>query len=487
MKCLNLLMFLFKKWKHIFTVFVFMVSAFFSIANSPFVSDTSILNTFLEKTVKSYNIPGLAVAVVNDKGIIFMSGYGESSPGVKFTRNTPSLLGSTTKTFTALAIMRLVECGKIGLDTPLKEYLPQFSLANDEYEDIITIRNLLNHTSGLSDDGMPSLGENSLEEELELLKQCKPVSPPGKKYIYFNDNYRLLGLVIERVSGMKYNEFLDSVIFKPLKMTSSFAGPYGIKGLATGHGEIFGLPLNRKQEYRAGALPSGYVASSVSDLAHFLIAELRAGKGDTNLFNPQTIKTTWLPPENIKGGYAMGWMVFDTIGKTPFLAHGGSLENYQSFLYLNPQLNKGFVFIMNQGGILPMIGGFSTLRNGLVKIMDNELPGNGKGLLPVIIVSACFFLITVLEIFLTLRLKDWPIRVVKRKKWKRWAGIIFDFMFSCFLAYWGIKGWFMLYNLLPELFFILLIMVILGFSRSLFKIYTIIKIPKVLSTPLKSV
>ena len=489
MKYLNLFLFLIKKWKHIFFVFVFIVSALFSNANSPIVPDSSILNTFLKKTVKSYNIPGLAVAVVNDKEVIFMSGYGESSPGTSFTHNTPSFLGSTTKTFTALAIMSLVEGGEVDLDTPLKKYIPQFSLATDEYENIITIRNLLNHTSGLSDEGMPftSLGENSLEEELKLLKRCKPVFVPGEKYVYFNNNYRLLGLVIEKVSGMKYSEFLDSVIFKPMKMTSSFAGPDAIKGLATGYGEIFGVPLKRKQEYRAGALPSGYVASSVSDLARFLMAELQAGRGDTNLFNPQTIKTTWQPPENIKGGYAMGWMVFDTIGKTPFLAHGGSLENYQSFFYLNPQLNKGFVFIMNQGGILPMIGGFSTLRNGLIRIIDNELPEDGKGLLPVIIVSACFFFIAGIEIFLTFRLKNWQIRVAQKKRWKRWAGIIFDFLFSFFLAYWIYKAGFMFYSLLPELFFLLWIMVILGISRSFIKISIIIRNPKVLFTRLNSI
>ena len=484
MKYLNIQKFIINKWKTSISIFSFSIPSLFANANSYFPNDTSILNDFLKKTVKSYNIPGLAVAIVDDGGVLFMSAYGNASHGVSFTVNTPALLGSTTKTFTALAIMRLVEYGKIDLDAPVKKYLPEFKLASGVYENTITIRNLLNHTSGLSDEGMPftSLGEKSLEEELELLKLCKPITAPGEKFSYFNDNYRILGLVIERVSGKKYGEFLENEIFKPLRMESTSAVTEGLKGLATGYGEIFGLPLKRKQEFRAGALPSGFVASSISDLAHFLIAELQACNGDTSLLNPQTVKTTWMPPENIKGGYAMGWMVFDSVGKTPFMAHGGSLENYQSFFYINPQLKKGFAFIMNQGGILPMIGGFSTLRNGLIRIIDNETPGSGKGSWPVIIVTTCFFIISGIEIFLTYRQKKWLKRIANKKKWKIWTGSIFDLLISCILTFWVIKGSFMLYNLLPELFFLLWLMIILGFTRSLLKIIIIIKNPDVLFT-----
>jgi hypothetical protein len=279
---------------------------------------------------------------------------------------------------------------------------------------------------------------------------------------------------------MKYGEFLNSEIFKPLGMTSTFAGPVGVKDLVAGHGEIFGFPFRRVQKYRAGALPSGYVVSSASDIARLLIAELSSGRGDTSVFNPETIRMTWQPPENIKGGYAMGWMAFDTIGKTPFLAHGGSLENYLSFFYINPELNTGFVLLMNQGGILPMIGGFNALRNGMIKIIDNEQPENGSGSLPVIIVIAFFLFISALEVILTIRLKTWRIRTEQKSKWKRWAGISFEVLFTCFLLYWLYKGWSMFYSLLPELFFLLWIMIVPGFIRSFVKIWIVIKNPGVL-------
>jgi CubicO group peptidase (beta-lactamase class C family) len=463
-------------------IFFFIIPVILSNATSPISPDANLIDEFLRKAVNSYNIPGLAVAVVNDQEIIFISGYGESSTGVNISSDTPFLLGSTSKTFTALGIMRLVEEGKVELDAPVKKYLPEFRLATPEYESLITIRHLLNHTSGLSDKGMPntSFGKNTLEDELTLLAQCKPVSEPGKTFTYFNVNYRLLGLVIERLTGQTYGEFLNSEIFKPLGMTSTFPGPVGVKGIAEGHGEIFGFPFRREQKYRAGALPSGYIVSSASDIARFLIAELNAGKGDTSIFNPETIKATWQPAGNKKDGYAFGWLVMDTLGKTPFLAHGGSLENYQTFFYLNPELNLGFVFLMNQGGILPMIGGFSTLRNGLIRIIDKEPPQKGPGLWPVIIISGLFLLITGIEVYITFRLKKWRIRVGQKKKWERWTGIIIDFIFSCFLLFAGYKSWSMIYYMLPELFLLIWIMIIFGFIRTFIKIWIIIKNPDVL-------
>jgi CubicO group peptidase (beta-lactamase class C family) len=439
--------------------------------------DKTALNSFLNETVKRYRIPGLAVAIVNDKEILYSSGLGESSPGIGITPETPFLLGSTTKSFTALAMMQLAEAGKVELDSAVRKYIPEFSLALPEYVDAITIRHLLNHTSGLSDKGMPytPMGEKSLNDELILLKRCVPESAPGVRYIYFNDNYRLLGLIIERVSGMKYGEFLDSAIFRPLGMISSHAGPGGVKEPAPGNGELFGFPLRREQEYRAGALPSGFIASSAEDIAHFLIAELRTAKGDTGALNPEIIKMTWQPPENIKGGYAMGWMVFDTIGKTPFLAHGGSLENYQSFFYINPQLNLGFVFLMNQGGILPMVGGFGTLRNGLIKIMDGEKPESGPGSKPVILVIGVFILIFAFELYLTSRLKNWKKKVILKNKWNLWGMVIVDFVISVILLIFICKGWTMIYNLLPELFILILIIISAGFLRGFYKTRILLK------------
>jgi len=161
---------------------------------------------------------------------------------------------------------------------------------------------------------------------------------------------------------MSFGEFLNEEIFKPLSMTSTFAGPEGVKELASGYGQLFGFPFQREQKYRPGALPSGYLVSSASDISRFLIAELKAGSGGNGILNAETIKTTWNPPKDAKEGYAMGWLVVNDSVNEQIIVHGGALENYQTFFYINPQRKPGFALLMNQGGLLPTLDRWSRIR-----------------------------------------------------------------------------------------------------------------------------
>lgn len=445
------------------------------------------IDRHLQEIVRTYKIPGLAVAIVHENEIIFESCYGDASPGVDVSVKTPFLLGSTTKTFTALAVMKLVVRGEMKLDDPVNKYLPEFELAEPGLEEKITIRHLLHHRSGLSNKGMQGTtsGEDTLEKELYSLKSCVPTSKPGEKYVYFNTNYRLLGLIIERVSGKKYGEFLNEELFKPLSMENTYAGPDGVKGLAAGYGQFLSMPFQRKQIYRPGALPSGYIASSISDLARFLVAEIQAGSGKSGVLDINTVKTTWKAPNNSKEGYAMGWLVINDSKNGHLLIHGGSLENYQSFLYINPESQTGFVFLMNQGGILPMLMGFNTVRDNLIKIVNGQQPDNVTvDKLPLLIVSVLFFLLLGVEIFRTIRLKKYKSSLSKKKRSRYWLVIFIEFFWSFFLLF-GLNpfmnmimgdniNWSLLYGLLPELFFLLVSSIIFGILRGLFKLWVLI-------------
>ena len=464
-------------------VFVSVISALLCAEPSSSITDIKPLDELLQNTVTSYKIPGLAVAIASNNGVVFASGYGEASPGVDVTPDTPFLLGSTTKAFTALAVMRLVEQGQVELDSPVKKYLPEFQLGVYGVENDITIRHLLNHTSGLSGKGIPgsTLGEESLEKELLSLRRCVPDSPPGERYAYFNGNYRLLGLIIERVSGMKYGDFLTAEIFGPLSMTNTYAGPDGVKMLAEGHGQFFGFPFQRKQTYRPGAVPSGYLVSSVSDLARFLIAEIKAGSGKPGPLGSDTVEVTWSPPGNGKEGYAMGWQAVDDPVHGQFLVHGGALENYRSFLFIDPNLELGFALLMNQGGLLPSLLGFNAARDGVFKVIHGEKPESGPGRWPIAVVSGIFFFVVGIGIYKTIRLRNWASRVDQQKPWRRWLGASFELVVSCFLLFGFIPlmnklmgdkaDWAMIYGLLPELFSLLVFLVCLGFFRFLLKVW----------------
>ena len=473
--------------RHIVIALTILLNSTISIpldAQSPSsIPDPKVVDEFLQNTVASFRIPGLAVAIVSDEQVVFASGYGEASPGVDVTPTTPFLLGSTTKTFTALAVMRLVEQGKVELDSPVEDYVPEFQLAVPGSEEGITVRHLLNHTSGLSDKCMPGTtwGEDSLEEELANLRGCVPDSAPGERYAYFNVNYRLLGLVIERVSGMEFGEFLSAEIFEPLSMTSTFAGPDGVEGLAYGHGQIFNFPFPRNQEFRPGAVPSGYLVSSASDLARFLIAEIQAGSGNPGPLDPETVKATWSSPGSSNEEYAMGWLVVHDEVNGRVLGHGGALENYQSFFYINPQSRLGFVILANQGGLFPMSLGFAAVRDGLLSIVNGEQPESGPRQWPIVIVTAIFCFGIGIAIFRTLRLKAWELRAARQKPWRRWLGVCIELIWPCFLLFglipfmnplMGDKAdWAMIYGLSPELFFLLVVSIGLGFFRGVFKIW----------------
>lgn len=424
------------------------------------------IDSFLQDVVRSYNIPALSVSIVDSKSIINSFNWGNTDNGLPITSDIPFFLGSTSKTFTALGVMRLVEQGKIRLDDPVKKYLPDFKIENKKYETQITIRHLLNHTSGLSGKDIrgTSMGLNNLEEEMELLKTCNPVNTPGTHYEYFNSNYRLLGLLIERVSGTSFQNFIYREVFNPLGMSKTSAGLIAGIDPVGGHGQILGQPIKSKQIFRKGAVPSGYIISTTGDVSKFLIEQLKANNGDCSVLNKETIRKTWKPSDN-SNGYALGWLaITDSIGNK-FYIHGGALEGYQSFFYINPDKDIGFVILINQGGLFPMMS-FSVIRDGLISIINGEQPNLGMGKLPVILTIIVLLLVCFFYGYRVIRLRQKPKFNLFRK-----LNLIFDLALVIFLIVGFIPlmnrlmgdqaDWSMLWNMLPE-FCLLLAIICIG-------------------------
>lgn len=442
----------------------------FCIINSAFGNGSEQkeqkIESFLQKTAKAYRIPALSVCLVDNRSIVHSFNWGNNGDST-ITSDSPFYLGSTSKTFTALAVMRLVEQGKIEIDNPVIDYLPDFEIQNKEYESKITVRHLLNHTSGLSSKGMQdaSMGMDNLDDELNLLKMCNPDYAPGIHYAYFNSNYRLLGLLVERVSRMSFQNFMSNEIFLPLDMSRTTAGLTTRVVPVSGHGQLFGIPIEREQVFRKGAVPSGYMISTTNDISKFLIEELKAYKSESSILNKETILKTWQPFDTSENSYAMGWLaVTDSIGNK-FYVHGGALEGYQSFFYLNPDKNIGFVVLMNQGGVLPMMS-FNVVRDGLISITNGEQPDLGMGRTPMAIVFALLLLVVAIYIFRIIRLRRKPRFSVLRK-----ITLYFDFGITLFIIVGFIPlmnwimgdraDWIMLWNMLPE-FCLLLAIICLG-------------------------
>lgn len=334
--------------------------------------DLKAVDTFLLEKVKANRIPGLAVAIVQDDKVIFSKGYGQAEPGKPVTERTQFYIGSVTKSFTALATMQLVEQGKLELDIPVQQYLPWFQVADSEASTLITVRQLLNHTSGLSEKGDPhaSTYTSSLEEQGRLLKDAHPTAPVGTQYQYFNQNYRLLGLLIEQVTGQSYGEYLQDHIFDPLGMPQTTTDPAEASNLAQGYSRAFGFSLPQSQSYNPGGLPSGYLVSTASDMAQFLIAQINNQDTDGNqMLDPQLLTTMRTLPEGIQSEYGMGWMVMEDGN---MLAHGGALDYFQSFMVIRPKEKLGMVILYNQNSMENMLFENNSIRNGLINLLSGK-------------------------------------------------------------------------------------------------------------------
>jgi CubicO group peptidase (beta-lactamase class C family) len=355
-------------------LFSLFTAPLFSHAQSNSQPDLQAIDAFLQTQIQANRIPGVAVAIVQDNQIIFAKGYGEIAPGEPITPQTQFYLGSVTKGFTALAAMQLVEQGKLDLDAPVQKYLPWFRVSDPDVSSQITVRNLLNHTSGLSESGDPNASAytSNLEEQARLLANVRLTAPVGTKFQYYNQNYRLVGLLIEQVSGQSYDDYLGSHVFAPLGMSNTTANPADASNLAQGYSRLFGFPLPQPQRFIPGALPSGYVISTAEDMARYLIAQLNNQQSNGEpMLKPETLTAMRTPPAGIDSEYGMGWMVMEN-GNT--LAHGGTLENFQSFTILGLKEKIGLVILYNQSSMENMLFENNAIRDGVLSLLKDEPP-----------------------------------------------------------------------------------------------------------------
>lgn len=222
-------------------------------------------------------VPGLAVAIIRDDEVLHLKGYGTAGDGRPMTPQTQFYTASLSKSFTALAVMQLVEEGKIELDEPVQTYLPDFTTQDPEAAARVTVRHLLNQTSGLSDAGFPAYTlpqPASIEERVESLRDARPVSEPGKEFHYFNPNYEVLARVVETVSGEPFTDYLQTQVFSPLQMSDTTSvvttseTSRAATRLAQGHILAFGVPIPREEleGYLGG---SGGVISTAEDMANY--------------------------------------------------------------------------------------------------------------------------------------------------------------------------------------------------------------------------
>src|SRR6266540_1003070 len=251
------------------------------------LTEFDAVDTYVSRKMKELGIPGAALVIVQGDQIVHLKAFGVAdAEGRLVTPQTPFFTGSTGKSFTALAIMQLVEAGKIKLDAPVQTYLPWFRVADVHASKTITVRQLLNMASGIPRSigqeqiANVDLSDSAIENNVRALAKIDLIAPPGERYEYSNANYVTLGMLIQAVSGQSYETYITEHIFKPLDMQNSFTSKTEAQqdGLAIGYQKWFGIPVALPNlPFARGSLPAGSLNMSIEDFGHYLIAQLNNG------------------------------------------------------------------------------------------------------------------------------------------------------------------------------------------------------------------
>ena len=298
-------------------------------------STTVSIDDYVQSRMHKRNIPGVSVAVVQDGKVVLAKGFGVANVelSVPATENTVYQLASVTKTFTATATMMLVEEGKLGLDDKITARLPDLPAAWGE----VTVRHLLNHTSGIKsytavrDFHKTSRKDYAQREILDLVAKEPPEFAPGEKWNYNNTGYFLLGMLIEKVTGKKYGEFLEERIFKPLGMKHTRVNDLHAVIPNRAKGYTWDGKKLRNGEYVSPTQPfsAGMLVSTVNDLAKW-----DAALGTETLLKKSSLEQMWTPTKLRKGGeadYGFGWSIGKVTGHR-LVAHGGGIPGFSTEL-----------------------------------------------------------------------------------------------------------------------------------------------------------
>lgn len=320
--------------------------------------DEGRLDAFVETALQAYSVPGCAVGVVEGSEIILTKGYGvaDVETGRTVDARTIFQIESATKTFTASAILQLKERGLIQLDDPVVKHVPYFSLHDDRYP-AITIRMLLNHTSGVptmykAEFGYerPELDDLALRRHIEGLSGLGMEFAPGEKHKYSNHGYAILAAVIENVSRMPFEEYVRRNLLEPVGMRRStfslaqldrenFAAPHIL-------GKDLGPAVSSIEPYNRWAASSGGLYSSAEDLARWTLVSLAKGQGLNRILAKTSYEEMWTVSSDKSERMGLGWFLDET-SLGPLISHPGGGLGYSAELCLFPEKGLGVVVLCN--------------------------------------------------------------------------------------------------------------------------------------------
>jgi CubicO group peptidase (beta-lactamase class C family) len=305
-------------------------------------------------------IPGVAVGVVERGHLVFARGFGyrDVDSHLPVTPDTLFPLGSASKTFTATAIALLADEGKIALDTPVRTYLPDFSLEDPVASATLTTRDLLTHRSGLPrHDLFWYRAPFSRDELYRRLRFLEPSGPPRTRWRYNSLMFVVAGRIVEKVSGESWESFVQDRILFPLSMRRTFLSPEAMEA-DSDHASPYAIREGRVQKIpmlkRLSAIaPAGAVQTSVRDLARWLTFHATRSPGLLGegawreLHRPQAEMPAPEQPEIQHPYYALGW-IHESYRGHPVVFHDGAIDGFTVHIGFLPETGQGLIILTNR-------------------------------------------------------------------------------------------------------------------------------------------
>jgi len=331
--------------------------------------DVAGVDATVARTLKAFDVPGIAVAVVKDGQVVLAKGYGVRSLKTKEPVDANTLFGiaSNTKAFTTAALGLLVEEGKLQWDDKVTKYIPEFQMYDPYATAEFTVRDLLCHRSGLglgAGDLMqfPDSADFTAADVIHSLRYFKPVSSFRSKFDYDNSLYIVAGEVVARVSGQSWNDFVETRLLKPLGMSRSatvYARLPDPSNVIDAHGPVEGKVRVIRRDMNTLLGPAGGIYSSVNDLSKWALMLVGGPGSPAPLLKPATLHELWTPQTILPVGpgpsaynthfaaYGLGWFLRDVRGYKE-AAHTGGEIGMVTEVKLIPELHLGIIVLTNQ-------------------------------------------------------------------------------------------------------------------------------------------
>jgi CubicO group peptidase (beta-lactamase class C family) len=323
------------------------------------------IETLIEKGMRDFNVPGVAIAIVDGERVLFQRGFGvrdvESRKPV--TVDTLFMLASVSKAFTVSAMHASADAGQFKWDTPVTTYLPEFALADDRATREMTVRDLVTHRCGLPRHDHVWLERDISDNALvSALKHLQPNSSFRSTYHYQNLMYMTAGHLLSRVSNVPWDRALKKSVFSPLGMRRATASVTTMKAdsdHANGYELIDNKPLLVQPMNLRAMAPTGGVIASAAELSRFILMHLSRGTWRSHsvlseaavsaMQTPETVMTETIEwPEIGATQYGMGWFLTHYRGKR-LVHHGGNLRGFSTLASFLPQEKLGIIFLSNAG------------------------------------------------------------------------------------------------------------------------------------------